>query len=82
MVDLWLDNLESLEAISQDEETRQIFLRMAALSRAGRMEPFLAQLADDDEVDEEMKLKLAELGRDQTLLLTVEDYLCRTQRLY
>jgi len=82
MVDLWLQDLESLEAICQDEETRQIFLRMAALSRAGRMEPFLAQLADDDEVDEETKLKLAELGRDETLLLTVEDYLCRTQRLH
>lgn len=82
MVDLWLHDLESLEAISQDEETRQIFLRMAALSRAGRMEPFLAQLADDDEVDDETKLKLAELGRDETLLLTVEDYLCRTQRLH
>lgn len=82
MVDLWLDDLESLEAISQDEETRQIFLRMAALSRAGRIEPFLAQLAADDEVDEETKLKIAELGRDRTLLLTVEDYLRRTQRLH
>jgi hypothetical protein len=82
MVDLWLDDLESLEAISQDEETRQIFLRMAALSRAGRMEPFLAQLAADDDVDDETKLKLAELGRDRSLLFTVEDYLCRTQRLH
>jgi hypothetical protein len=82
MADLWLDDLESLEAISQDEETRQIFLRMAALSRAGRIEPFLAQLAADDEVDEETKLKIAELGRDRTLLLTVEDYLRRTQRLH
>jgi hypothetical protein len=82
MVDLWLHDLESLEAISQDADTRRIFLRMAALSRAGRMEPFLAQLAADDEVDEETKLKLAELGRDETLLLTVEDYLRRTAHLH
>ncbi len=82
MDDLLLHDLESLEAISQDEETRGIFLRMAALSRAGRLEPFLAQLAEDDEVDDETKLKLTELGRDQSLLLTVEDYLCRTQRLH
>ena len=82
MHDPLLPDLESLEAISQDEETRGIFLRMAALSRAGRMEPFLAQLAADDEVDEETKAKLAELGRDRSLLLTVEDYLCRTQRLH
>ncbi|MBD0338439.1 MAG: hypothetical protein ICV67_04030, partial [Thermoleophilia bacterium] len=53
MDDLLLHDLESLGAISQDEETRTIFLRMAALSRAGRIEPFLAQLAADDEVDEE-----------------------------
>ena len=78
MVDLWPHDLESLEAISQDADTRRIFLKMAALSRAGRMEPFLAQLAADDEVDHETKLKLAELGRDQALLLTVEDYLRRT----
>ena len=82
MVDLWLHDLEPLEAISQDADTRRIFLRMAALSRAGRMEPFLAQLAADDEVDDETKRKLAELGRDQTLLLTVEDYLRRTADLH
>jgi hypothetical protein len=33
---LWLDDLESLEAISQNEEARRIFLRMAALSQSGR----------------------------------------------
>jgi len=82
MDDLLLPDLESLEAISQDEETRTIFLRMAALSRAGRIEPFLAQLAADEEVDEETKVKLAEICRDRSLLFTVEDYLCRTQRLH
>jgi hypothetical protein len=55
---------------------------MAALSRAGRIEPFLAQLAADEEVDEETKAKLAEICRDRSLLFTVEDYLCRTQRLH
>ena len=46
---------------------------------AGRLEPFLAQLAADSDVDDETKEKLAELGRDESLLLAVEDYLQRTQ---
>jgi hypothetical protein len=29
----WMEDLESLEAISQDAEARTIFLRMAAMSR-------------------------------------------------
>ena len=82
MQDLWLRDMESFEAISQDELARRVVLKLAAISRAGRMEPFLAQLAADRDVDEETKEKLAELGRDESLLLAVEDYLCRTDRLH
>jgi hypothetical protein len=45
---LWLNDIESLEAISQDDEARQIFLRMAAMSRDGQMGNFLRELAEDD----------------------------------
>jgi hypothetical protein len=31
----WMQDLESLEAISQDDEARKIFLRMAAMSQEG-----------------------------------------------
>ena len=82
MQDLWLRDIESFEAISQDELARRVVLKLAAISRAGRMEPVLAQLAAVADVDEETKEKLAELGRDETLLLAVEDYLCRTDRLH
>jgi hypothetical protein len=82
MQDLWLRDIESFEAISQDELARRVVLKLAAISRAGRMEPFLAQLAADRDVDEETKEKLAQLGRDESLLLAVEDYLCRTDRLH
>jgi hypothetical protein len=82
MQDLWLREIESFEAISQDELARRVVLKLAAISRAGRMEPFLEQLAADGDVDEETKEKLAELGRDESLLLAVEDYLCRTDRLH
>ncbi len=42
MLGLWLNDMESLEAISQDDEAKRIFLRMAAMSRA------LKELAEDD----------------------------------
>ena len=73
---LYVSDLESLEAISQDELARRVVLKLAAIRRAGRLEPFLAQLAADSDVDDETKEKLAELGRDEGLLLAVEDYLC------
>ena len=82
MEKLWLRDLESLEAVSQDDLARRVVLKLAALQRAGRIEPFLAQLAADSDVDDETKEKLAELGRDEELLLAVEDYLQRTNRLH
>jgi hypothetical protein len=82
MLGLWLNDLESLEAISQDDEARQIFLRMAALSRDGQMASFLTELADDADLDEETKGTLRELAEDNTFLLAVEDYVSRTQVLH
>jgi len=35
------DNLESFEAINQDDMTRDLVLRMSALSQAGKLGPFL-----------------------------------------
>ena len=37
---LWLQDIESLEAISQDDDTRNLFLRMAQMSQDGRLAPF------------------------------------------
>jgi hypothetical protein len=83
MLGLWLHHdMESLEAISQDDEAKRIFLRMAALSRQGDMQSFLTELARDDELDDETKGTLRELAEDNTFLLALEDYLQRTQRLH
>jgi hypothetical protein len=78
----WLNDIESLEAISQDDEAKQIFLRMAALSRDGQMGSFLTELARDQDLDAETKGTLRELAEDNSFLLAVEDYLQRTQRLH
>jgi hypothetical protein len=82
MLPVWLDDLESLEAISQDADARRIFLRMAALSQSGRTPSLLAEIADDRELDEPTKERLAELAQDETFLLAVEEYLVRTHRAH
>jgi hypothetical protein len=79
---LWLNDMESLEAISQDDEARKIFLRMAALTRDGQIGSFLTELARDEDLDDETKGTLRELAEDDTFLLAVEDYLERTQVLH
>jgi hypothetical protein len=82
MLGPWLQDLESLEAISQNDDARRIFLRMAAMSHDGRLPNFLAELSYDDELDDETKGHLAELASDRAFLLAVEEYLRRTQRVH
>jgi hypothetical protein len=82
MLGLWLNDMESLEAISQDDEAKRIFLRMAALSRDGQMNNFLTELARDEDLDDETKGTLKELAEDGTFLFAVEDYLSRTKLLH
>jgi hypothetical protein len=79
---LWLQDIESLEAISQDDDTRRLFLRMADLSQSGRLQPFLRELEDDREIDAETKVTLAELACDKSFLHAVEDYVHRTRALH
>jgi hypothetical protein len=83
MLGLWLHHdMESLEAITQDDEAKRIFLRMAALSRDGQIGSFLTELARDEDLDDETKGTLRELAEDNTFLLAVEDYVQRTDRLH
>jgi hypothetical protein len=73
------DNLESFEAINQDDVTRDLVLRMSALSQAGKLGPFLFELERDGELDDLTKGALVEIASDQSFLLAVEDYLVRTE---
>ena len=82
MLTPWLQDLESLEAISQNDDARKIFLKMAAMAHAGRMPNFLAEVAHDQELDETTKDHLTELANDRAFLLAVEEYLRRTQLLH
>jgi hypothetical protein len=82
MLTPWLQDLESLEAISQNDDARKIFLRMAAMSHDGRLPNFIAEVAHDQELDETTKGHLTELANDRSFLLAVEEYLRRTQRVH
>jgi hypothetical protein len=79
MLATWHQDLESLEAISQDELTRDLFLKMAWLSQKDSLQPFLVELQDDVDLDDSTKGMLAEIAQDETFLLAVEDYVSKTQ---
>jgi hypothetical protein len=82
MLGAWLQDIESLEAISQDEHARTLFLRMAAMQREGRTSSFLVELEHDTEVDEETKGSLIEIAQDSDFLLALEEYLRCTRRVH
>lgn len=82
MLTRWLEDIEAFEAISQDDDTRRIFLRMSALASGGSLPSFLEELARDRGLDDETKGQLAEIASDRTFLLAVEEYLRRTQRIH
>jgi glycogen debranching enzyme len=82
MLEPWLQDLESVEAITRRDDARKIFLRMAALSRSGRMPSFLAEIEHDQELGETTKGHAVELPRDRSFLVAVEEYLRRTERLH
>ena len=82
MLSLWLQDLESLEAISQDDDARQIFLRMAAMSQTGRTSSLVTEIAHDEELDDDTKGTIVELARDRSFLLAFEDYLEQTRRIH
>ena len=82
MHDGWVLDIESLEAVTQDDETRRLCLRMAAMSRAGTLGPFIADLHRDEDLDEGTKGTIAEIAEDESFLLAFEDYVRRTQRIH
>jgi hypothetical protein len=79
---LWLQDIECLEEISQDERARALFLRMAELQRLGQTSSFLVELAGDPEVDEDVKDSLAEIAQDADFLLALEEYVHRTRHVH
>ncbi|MBA2384811.1 MAG: hypothetical protein H0V68_09160 [Actinobacteria bacterium] len=82
MVDLWLHDLESLEALTQDEQTKRLCLHMAAMSQAGTLEPFIATLRHDEALDETTRSAITEIASNESFLAALEDYVRRTRVLH
>jgi hypothetical protein len=80
MADPRLHDLEYLEAINQDEATRQIVLRMAGLARGGQLPGFIAAVDHDPELDDQTKQEVLELASSESFLFAAEDYLRATRR--
>jgi hypothetical protein len=78
----WLVDIESFEQVSQDEISRRIVLRLAQLSREGRLALVVTEVAHDPDFDEETRLAIAELAEDETFLLAVEEYVGRTRVIH
>ncbi len=78
----WLVDIESFEQVSQDESSRRLVLRLAQMSREGRLAPFVIDVAHDPDFDEETRLAIAELAEDEAFLLAVEDYLGRSRVIH
>ena len=55
---------------------------MAELQRAGRTSSFLVELADDPEVDDDVKGSLAEIAQDADFLFAIEEYLRCTSAIH
>ena len=77
-----MQDLESLEAINQDELVRQIVLRMAGLARGRTLPAFGPALGEDAELDAETTATVLDLARDVTFLLAAEDYMRATAYLH
>ena len=71
----WVQDIEPLEAINQDELVRQVVVRLAGVVRDGRLPGFVAAVGADAELDAETKAAVLELARDETFLLACEDYM-------
>jgi hypothetical protein len=72
-------NSELLEAISQDEETCAVCLRIASLSHHGQLTPFLREVERDEELDDETKAMLAELAGETQFLHALASYVRDTR---
>jgi hypothetical protein len=77
-VQVWLQDIEALEAVTQDELVRSVVLRMAGLARHGKLPGFVEAVGADAELDAETKATVLELARDETFLLAAEDYMRAT----
>ena len=77
MLDLWIYDLESLDAVSADGDAREVVRRLAGLARAGRLGAFIDAIHADAEIDAKTRAWAVELARNEAFLLAADAYLAR-----
>jgi hypothetical protein len=82
MVGRWATDLESLEAISQDADARDIVLRMAGLAHRGRLDSFIDVVSADRALGPGTKAWVVALAQDEGFLLAAEEYLASCRHLH
>jgi hypothetical protein len=75
-------DLEALESASQNLAVRDVFLRIAHISGAGKLSRFLFELADSDEIDAETKAAFAEVAHDRAFLSAFDEYVHGTRLVH
>ena len=78
MSGFWLQDIESFERVSQDAFASSLVLRLAQLSREGKLAPFVTEVVESGELDEDTRTAITELAEDESFLMAMEDYLGRT----
>jgi hypothetical protein len=77
LVDLWIYDLESLEAVSEDEDAREVVHRLACLARAGQLQRLVDAVSADPDIDDDTKAWTLELAGNEPFLIAVDAYLAR-----
>jgi hypothetical protein len=79
---VWPQDLEPLETVSQNEAALDLFLRMAQLSRGGRLSRFLVELGQSEDIDPETKAAFAEVAQDADFLHALDEYVRHTRHFH
>jgi hypothetical protein len=72
---VWVQDLESMEAVNRDALIRGPVPRMAGLVRGGRLDGFIGAVGSNADLDDESKATVLALARDETFLLAAEGYM-------
>lgn len=75
-------DLESFEALAQDQGCRQLLTRMRTLLERDGLDGFLDDVAVDPDLPLRVKVAITEIASDEHFVYAVGDYLDRTALLH
>jgi len=73
-IERWLDELDLLEALDQDEGARRVVLRMGRLADRGELRRFTEVVRADPQLDTETKAWVLRMAENERFLLAAHGY--------